>query len=214
MSTRKPKQRMIGAEDWKRLADVPLSAQPLAMWLWLHLDPLGRGELDPFWIAEELAESPETVETWLLELLEAEFLTTYRARGREWILLLHPLKVDLRGTAISTPEPPAVSMGNPVAVGGGRERARERARAEESARADAWDAVQRDREAAPERPERPMLLDAPPMFCDEHMPFGTREKCGPCRDRRLYRDKWLTERIYEERLTKFYEQGGDDDEPF
>ena len=109
-----------------------------------------------------------------------------------------------------------------MAVGGAgaRERAREQVRAEGAARADAWDAVQRDREQPPERPERQVLLDAPPMFCDEHMPGGAgKTKCGPCRDARNRRDAWLTEKVYEQKLTTFYEAQQDtegvwDDEPF
>lgn len=60
-----------------------------------------------------------------------------------------------------------------------------------------------------------MVLDAPPMFCDEHMPHGAgQKKCGPCRDSRLIRDTWLQKRVYEERLAAHFEDVGDDDEPF
>ncbi|WP_219844618.1 hypothetical protein, partial [Microbacterium sp. MYb72] len=101
-----------------------------------------------------------------------------------------------------------------------RERARAGVRAEDAARADAWDAVQRDRAPVAERPERPATLDAPPMFCDEHMPRGAgKGKCGPCRDARLYRDEWMQRRVYEDRLATFYELSDEpeevwDDEPF
>lgn len=220
---------MISAQDLDHLDPVPDVAKPTAMWLWLNLDPMGRGLMDPAAIAaamhprRDLAETTEMVVDHLLMLMEAGFLTTYTAEGREWILILHPLKVDLRKARIETPEPPPAARPWPsVAVGvgstGGRERARERAReqvrAEDAARADAWDAVRASREHEVEAPERPLLLDAPPMFCDDHMPHGAgRKKCGPCRDSRLLRDEWLQRRVYEEKLARFHEQG-DDDEPF
>lgn len=218
------KQRMISPADLETLATVPDAAKPLAMWLWLNLDPLGRGRMEPNWLSgamwPTLDLAPDQVVDRLLMLMEAEWLTTYRAEGEEWILLLHPLKVDLRGTRITTPEPPRALHGVSVAVGGGargrasaRERARALVRAEDAARADAWDAVHRDRAEPVERPERPAVLDAPPMFCDEHMPHGAgQKKCGPCRDRRLLRDEWLQRRVYEDRLAGWQEQQDEADE--
>lgn len=219
------KQRMISPADLETLAGVPDVAKPTAMWLWLNLDPLGRGRMNPNWLSgamyPTLDMGPDVVFEHLVMLTESGFLTTYIApdpatgESIEWLLLLHPLKVDLRDTRISTPEPPPyLSHGGPMAVGGrararegARERARAELRAEGAARADAWDAVQRDREPVAERPERPFALDAPPMFCDEHMPHGAgKKKCGPCRDRRLLRDEWMISRVYEQRLTEFFEQ--------
>ncbi len=239
MREQRIKQRMISAEDWAHLVAVPDVAKPTAVWLWLNLDPLGRGRADPGAIAawmspnrHPLVIDAETVETHLLMMLDAGFLTTYHADGEEWLLLLHPLKCDLRDTRIVTPEPPShLSHGNPMAVGGAgareragvregararaRARASERVRAEGAARADAWDAVLADRAEPPEEPERPLLLDAPPMFCDEHMPYGAgRKKCGPCRDKRLYRESWLAACIYEQKLADRFEEMGDDDGPF
>jgi hypothetical protein len=217
---------MISARDWDHLTPVPDAARPTAMWLWLNLDPMGRGLMEPEWIASEMhptrdpSSTTETVIEHLVMLMDAGFLTTYMAGGQEWILLLHPLKTDLRRTKIHTPEPPKDRPWTSVAVGGGRERARERARervrAEDAARADAWDAVRADREQPPEAPERPLVLDAPPMFCDDHMPHGAgQKKCGPCRDSRLIRDSWLQKRVYEERLAAHFESAGaDDDEPW
>lgn len=214
---------MISPADWDRLAPVPDEAKPTAMWLWLNLDPLGRGEMDPEWIAslmhprEPIESATERVFEHLVMLMDAQFLTTYRADEREWLLLLHPLKVDLRRTRIETPEPPKDRPWTSVAVGGGgarageqaRARARERVRAEDAARADAWAAV-REQDEAPQKPERPLLLDAPPMFCDDHMPNGAgKKKCGPCRDSRLLRDEWLQRRIYEEKLTYHFERTED-----
>lgn len=217
---------MISATDWEHLDPVPEEARATALWLWLNLDPLGRGLMNPEWIASSLHPSQDPDSTTermtdhLLMLMEAGFLTTYVANGQEWMLLLHPLKTDLRRTKISTPEPPTdrpwtVSM----AVGGGRERARERARervrTEDAARADAWDAVRADQARPVEAPERPLVLEAPPMFCDDHMPHGAgQKKCGPCRDSRLIRDDWLQRRVYEEKLAAHFEETGTDHEPF
>ncbi len=213
---------MISAADLAHLDEVPHEAKPLALWLWLNLDPLGRGPMDPAWIARETFSTTDDVLEHLVALMDADFLTTYVAGGVEWLLLLHPLRVDMRGVRISTPEPPARDRPwTSVAVGrgsaGGRERARERARAqlraEDAARADAWDAVAQDREEEPVLPERPLILDAPPMFCDDHMPHGAgKTKCGPCRDARLKRDEWLTRRVYEEKLTVHFERVGTPDE--
>lgn len=224
---------MISAADLVHLDTVETEAKPTALWLWLNLDPLGRGKLDTGWMARELFPAHQNpgldwfaAQDMVLEhivmLMDAGFLTTYQAEGCEWLLLLHPLKTDLRRTKIHTPEPP--SRDRPwtsVAVGGGRERARERARAqvraEDAARAAAWDAVRADQERPPEAPERPLVLDAPPMFCDDHMPHGAgQKKCGPCRDSRLIRDDWLQSRVYEERLATFHEatDTGYDGEPF
>ncbi len=223
---RRPKQRMISAEDLVSLVPVPDAAKPTAMWLWLHLDPLGRGLMDPTGIARRMQppSTPDTILEHLVMLMDAGWLTTFHAEGEEWILLLYPLKTDLRNTPIHTPEPPPKLSMESVAMGRGvRERARERARAEvraeDAARADAWAAVQRDREEQPERPERPAVLDAPQMFCDDHMPGGAgRQKCGPCRDARLLRDEWMQRRVYEERMTTYHEQVSDegvwDDEIF
>lgn len=218
---------MISAEDLGTLVAVPDVAKPTAMWLWLNMDPLGRGLMDPTGIARRMMppSHPDTVLEHLVMLMDAGWLTTFHAEDEEWILLLHPLKADMRGTPIFTPEPPKRVSMESVAMGGGaragaRERARAQVRAEDAARADAWDAVQRDREEPGERPERPAVLDAPPMFCDEHMPHGAgQKKCGPCRDRRLLRDEWLQRRVYEDRLADWTEQQEEteevwDDEPF
>lgn len=237
--TRRTKQRIISASDLDSLDAAPDESKPLAMWLWLNLDPMGRGPMDPMWISSQMnaRPSPDTIIEHLLMLMEAGFLATYQAEGREWIVLLHPLKVDLRDTRITTPEPPhgiplAVGRGGARAsglVGGsasaeawarGRAAAEAQVRAEDAARADAWDAVQRDREPVQERPERPIVLDAPQMFCDEHMPGGPRsKKCGPCRDFRLLREEWMARRIYTEKLAMFtvseqHDEGVWDDEPF
>lgn len=225
------KQRMISPADLELLADVPDAAKPAAMWLWLNLDPLGRGRFDTREISSAMYPTldltPDEVFEHLVVLTESGFLTTFLAPDPdsretvEWLLLLHPLKIDLRGTTIRTPEPPGPLHGRSMAMGGGgraraRGSARERARAgvwaEDAARAAAWDAVQEDREPTPERPERPAVLDAPPMFCDEHMPRGAgTKKCGPCRDRRLLRDEWMQRRVYEDRLTEFYENDQHDE---
>lgn len=221
---------MISPQDWQHLEPVPDGAKPLAMWLWLNLDPMGRGPAEPEWIASAMhptvpvPTAADVVLEQLLTLIDVGFLTTYRAEGREWLLLLHPLKVDLRRTKIHTPEPPEDRPWTSVAVGGGlrgrdaragdwaRERARERVRVEDAARADAWAAVREPVAEGAVPPSRPFVLDAPPMFCDEHMPHGAgRKKCGPCRDSRLLRDEWMQRKVYEERLTEHYEEHPDDE---
>lgn len=233
------KQRMINPSDWVHLAAAPHDAIPLAVWLWLNLDPLGRGRFDVDWIAHGVCP-PETPD-WeaakdevlarVFALIDARFLTTFQADGEEWLLLLHPLKVDMRGVTIRTPEPPSDSPWTSVAMGrggaseraGARERARERVRAENGARAAAWDALQAEREETPERPARPLRMDAPPRYCSKHMPHGPgQKKCGPCRDTRLDQDEWLESRVYEQKLTEYYEHtdgwegrpDGPDDEPW
>ncbi|WEK60527.1 MAG: hypothetical protein P0Y60_14600 [Candidatus Microbacterium colombiense] len=225
------KQRMISPADLETLAGVPDASKPSAMWLWLNLDPLGRGRFDTREISSAMYPtldlSSDEVFEHLVVLTESGFLTTFLAPDPEtretveWLLLLHPLKVDLRGTTIRTPEPPESNHGRSMAMGGGgrprargsaRERARDAVRAEGAARSAAWDAVERDREVAPERPERPAMLDAPPMFCPDHMPRGAgKQKCGPCRDARNYRDEWMQRRVYEDKLANFYELGGEEE---
>ncbi|GAB6857322.1 hypothetical protein [Microbacterium xylanilyticum] len=237
MSGQRTKQRKISATDLDTLAGVPDEAKPTAFWLWLHTDPLGRTLADPRVIArrmntgEPLDLVADRVEEHLYMLMDARWMVTFPHLGDEWILLFYPLKVDMRDVRISSPEPPPeiaslvrLPAGYPVAVGGGRagarERAREELRAEREARAAAWDAVERDREPAPERPERPWMLDAPPMFCRKHMPGGAgQKKCGPCRDARLIREEWVVSKVYEERMTDYHEakqetEGVWDDEPF
>lgn len=222
---------MISAADLEapEYVAAPDETKVTAVGLWLHMDALGRGPLDPEWIASKVyplrprAEAAEMVIEHILQLMETGFLTTYVAEGREWILLLRPLKADLRRTKISTPEPPAdrpwtsVAMGRESARAGvsewARERAREQVRAEETARADAWAAVQGEREVLPQPPTRPLLLDAPPIGCAEH-PNGIQNvACGPCRTARLQRDEWLARRIYEEKLAQYHEQAAGHQQP-
>lgn len=203
------KQRMIGAADLRsrEYRAIPMEARATAVGLWLHTDVLGRRELDEDSIATDLGVPVETITDHLVLLSDAGFLDFYKAQGREWLALRRPLKVDTRGARVESPDPPWIS----VAVGGegARERARARVRAEDAARAAAWEAVQADREEPVEEPERPFVLDAPPAFCPDHMPAGAgRKRCGPCRDHRVVRDEWLARRIYEQRLTE-YEEASD-----
>jgi len=222
---------MISLEDLQspEFQAVPDEAKPTALGLWTLLDVMGRGPLDEWWIGRELyqdrapAEAADLVTSHLLMLMESGFLTTYTAGGREWILLLRTLKADKRRARIETPEPPEDVTWTSVAVERERARvsAREHVRAEDEARAEAWAAVQGDRERV-ERPERPLLLDAPPIGCPKHPDGLVSGPCGPCGTARVQRTEWLTRRIYEERMAKFYEQqephhpgqGVDDDEPF
>lgn len=222
MSRGSTKQRMISAADERLPAYVALpdEVKPTALWMWLNFDPWGRAPMDLAWIGSSrwpghpLSWAADRAETHLLSMLESGFIATYEAEGAEWIALLHPLKCDTRRTDQVVPEPPSDRPWTSTAMGGAgaRERAREQVRAEGAARASAWDAVAADRERLPEKPDRPYTLDAPPAFCPDHMPAGAgKEKCGPCRDARIVRDQWLTERIYEEKLTHHFERTPDDE---
>lgn len=199
---------------------VPDEAKPTAVGLWLHLDPLGRGPMDPEWIAERIyprrdrTVAADMVLEHLVMLIDAGFLATYEADGFEWLQLSRPLKVDKRGVTITTPDPPGQFPWTSMAGGreGARERARAEVRAEREASAAGWDAVQRDRRREVRRPDKPLTLSAPPAFCHEHMPAGSGgTPCGPCRDTRIVREDWLRSAIYEQNLTTFYEQGEADD---
>lgn len=216
------KQRMISIEDMQspEFQAVPDEAKSTAMGLWTLLDVWGRGPLDEWWIAGELYPSrdpvsaADMVESHLILLMECGFMSTYRAQGFEWIELVRPLKADPRRA-----QPLAPSDSHPwtPSMAVERERARARARevvqAESEARAEAWAAVAADR-VRPERPERPAVLDAPPIGCPKHPDGLVEAPCGPCGTAREQRRLWLTKRVYEDRMTHFYEQGGDDDEPF
>jgi hypothetical protein len=216
---------MISLEDLQspEYQMVPDVAKSTALGLWTLLDVMGRGPLDERWIARELYRDrdPETaadmVTEHLVMLLDSGFMSTYQAEGQEWILLRRPLKADRRRASLLAPEPPEDVTWTSVAVERERARAsaRERVRFEGAARAEAWAAVQGDRER-PERPERPYLLDAPPIGCPKHPDGLVNGPCGPCGTAREQRTRWLTERIYEERLTRFYEQmpTPPDDEPW
>lgn len=210
------KQRMISASDLQapEYLRAPDAAKPTAMGLWLHTDVAGRRELVPELIAGDLypgRAATEMVVEHVLMLDECGFLTVYRADGRDWIALTRPLKADARGARVESPPPPSQqSPWESVAVGraGGREgageRASERVRAEDAARADAWAAVREQRET-PQPPARPLLLDAPPIGCSEH-PEGRHQACGPCRTARHQRDEWLARKVYEQKLALYEAQ--------
>lgn len=215
------KQRMISATDLQapEYLRAPDAAKPTAMGLWLHTDVAGRRELVPELIAGDLypgRDATAMVEEHILLLDEVGFLSIYAARGSHWISLTRPLRVDARGARVDSPPPPWERLLDPprtsVAMGRERERARESAReraaervwAEDEARAAAWAGLREERAAMP-RPERPLLLDAPPIGCSEH-PNGTQTSCGPCRTARHQRDEWLQRRIYEQRLGEWEAQ--------
>lgn len=213
----RPRKKAISAEDLasKEFLKVPHDVKPTALGLWVHTDPWGRREVIPELIAANVypgEAAADRVIEHLLILEECGFLNLYQADGAEWLQLTRPLKTDQRGAQPECPQPPTESSRKFMAVGRARERAREQMREESRVRDARW-------EREPERlemPDRPLLLNAPPIGCSEH-PSGHDHACGPCRDARLNRDLWLTERVYERQLTEFYEQdGGDyvDEEPF
>lgn len=191
-----------------------MEARPTALGLWIHTDPHGRCELIPELIAGAIypgEAATDRVLEHVLMLAESGFLTMYQTDdGREWISLAAPLKADMRSVPPSQcPPPPDQDLSrHVVAVGGAgaRERARARARAsvaqEQAARASSWAAWD---ENPPQRPERPMLIDAPPLGCPEH-PHGTFKDCGPCGTARRRHDRWVAQERYTDQLAD-YEEG-------
>ena len=212
VSTR-PRQRAISAADLvsREFMRVPHEVKPTALGLWVHTDPWGRREMVPELIAADVypgEAATDRVVEHLLILDEVGFLELYTAEGAEWLQLARPLKADPRGAPDECPLPPGRgSSGTFVAGGSARERAREQVREEARVRDARW-----AREPArAEMPERPLLLNAPPIGCSLH-PRGHDDACGPCRDARHRRDLWITERVYERQLTDFYERSGGDED--
>lgn len=208
---------MISAADleFPGYRKAPHESKPTALGLWTRsTDVWGRRECDPELIAGELYPGRDTVamvEEHLLMLAESGFLVLYRADGSDWIQLLRPLKADTRGaTDECPPPPPQGGSRRSVAVGGGRERAEERVRAEQAERAGQWAEWERGHESTARPPRRPLLLDAPPIGCPDH-PDGRFEDCGPCGTARRRHDKWVQQERYTQQLA---EQEPDDDEPF
>lgn len=221
--SRRPRQRSISAEDLasREFMRVPHEVKPTALGLWVHTDPWGRREMVPQLIAADVypgEAATDRVVEHLLILDECGFLDMYVADGAEWLQLKRPLKTDQRGAGEACPAPPNADQEVSrkfMAMGRAGELAREQMREERRVRDTRW-----AREREPERavmPERPLLLNAPPIGCAEH-PNGHDHACGPCRDARLNRDLWIAERVYERKLTDFYEQAGGtgyvDEEPF
>lgn len=231
MTTRR-RQRAIRPEQWTDagLLRAPKDARLTGIGLWGIVDDEGRAEVRADLIAGAIypgdpTMTPETIETHLLELDESGFLSIYTTAGRAWIQLLRPL-VTQRPSPSECPPPPRrnrnpESSGMFMAVGGegvrdedegdglsGREWARARAgarvRAEGDARASRWADWQSEQEQAPARPERPMLLDAPPIGCPDH-PNGRFAGCGPCGTARRRHDRWVAQQRYTEELERHYE---------
>lgn len=224
MSTRSV-QRKIETADlrWTGYLRSPHSARPTALGLWLTTDGLGRCELVPELIAAAIypgEAATELVIEHLLQLDDCGFLTIYTADDSEWIALRRPLKVDARLASSSCPPPPE-PIREPsrtfAAVGGARERARERVRAEGAERAGEWASWSGEQESTTRPPRRPLLLDAPPLGCPDH-PHGRFEDCGPCGTARRRHDRWIQEQRYTEQVEKHEQAQEDaevwDDEPF
>jgi len=218
---------MISLEDLQspEFQAVPDEAKPTALGLWTLLDVDGRGPLSEWWIAQELyrdrppLEAADLVMGHLVMLIDAGFMVTFRApdpesgQMREWIQLLRVLKADKRRAPSLAPPPPDARPWTSMAVERERARAsaRERVRFEDAARAEAWAAVQVER-APVERPERPVLLDAPPIGCPKHPDGLVNGPCGPCGTARVQRIEWLTRRVYEDKLADYYAQKQEQDE--
>lgn len=206
--------------QWSGFLRSPHEVKATAIGLWVYADGLGRTQLIPELIAAAIypgEAATSMVEDHLLILDEVGFLKIYRADGDEWIQLLRPLKVDSRLAWSNAPEPPqyAVRERSRTFAIEGRERAeawaREQVRAGDVERDRAWQAAE-DARRAPVMPDRPFLLDAPPIGCPEH-PAGHNQSCGPCRDARLNREVWVVRQRHTKTLANYFEhmQGGSDD---
>lgn len=215
MST-KNVQRKISAEDlqFPGYLRAPIAAKPTALGLWLHTDGLGRREVVPELIAAAIypgEAATELVIEHLLLLDESGFLDFYTAEDSEWLQLRRPLRIDSRLAWSNCPEPPVRERSRSfAAVGGARERAGTRVRAEQAERAGQWETWASEQESRPAPPKRPLLLDAPPIGCPDH-PHGRFENCGPCGTARKRHDRWVQEARYGEQLTE-YEQTQDGEE--
>lgn len=215
MST-KNVQRKISAEDlqFPGYLRAPIAAKPTALGLWLHTDGLGRREVVPELIAAAIypgEAATELVIEHLLLLDESGFLDFYTAEDAEWLQLRRPLRLDSRLAWSNCPEPPVRERSRTfAAVGGARERAGARVRAEQAERAGQWATWASEQESRPAPPKRPLLLDAPPIGCPDH-PHGRFENCGPCGTARKRHDRWVQEARYGEQVTE-YEQTQDGEE--
>lgn len=209
MST-KNVQRKISAEDlqFAGYLRAPMAAKPTAIGLWLHTDGLGRREVVPELLAAAIypgEAATDLVLEHLLMLDESGFLEFYKADGIEYLALRRPLKLDARLAWSNCPDPPVRESSRTfAAVGGARERAGARMRAEQAERAGQWASWVGEQEQRTRPPKRPLLLDAPPIGCPDH-PHGRFENCGPCGTARMRHDRWVQEARYGEQLTD-YEQ--------
>lgn len=211
--------RQVRPSHWTdaSLLKVPsYMARLTGMCLWGLVDDEGRSELRPDLIAGaafpgDPAITASEIETWMLMLDEVGFLTIYTSGGVTWFQLRRPL-VTQRPTESEHPAPPVPeSSGGFVAMGGAGERARERVQAEGAERSGAWAAWEARQEGvAP--PERPLLLDAPPIGCPEHPHNRFTLDCGACGTARRRHDLWLTEQRYAKRLERWERQS--DEEPW
>ncbi len=192
---------------------VPLDVQATGMKLWGYVDDEGRAELRPDLIAAHVApgrDVMQTVEEHLVVLDDAGFLRMYEAAGLWWIELCRPLRTP-RPLASECPAPQEPSGGF-LAVGGARERAEARVRAEQAERSREWSEWEQAQDV-PRMPRRPLLIDAPPLGCPEH-PDGTFPDCGPCGTARRRHDRWVQQERYTQQVTDWERSRGGDDEPF
>ena len=216
---------------------LPTEAAPTAVGLRILLGPQRALPLDPQRLASQLYPSEplrlatERIILHILMLEEAGHVRTWAQHGREWISMRDPHEAPTstpQGTAHPSPAPtPDALAAGPFSPAGEREKGREeaRARARERARAQAaaedlelrerwaaWDREYATPRTAPTRPERPLLLNAPPIGCPDH-PTGSLEPCGPCGTAMERRTEWKVRQRYQEQLTDF-EEWLDNDTPF
>lgn len=224
----KRRQRAIRPDQWTDpgLLAVPAPTRLTGMGLWGVVDDEGRTELRSNLLAGAIypgdpTMTPELIETHLLQLDESGFLTIYPAGGGTWVQLSRPLLTQRPRPSECPPPPVPEHSGNFLAVGGARERAGARVRAEQAERAGQWATWADEQEQAPRPPARPLLLDAPPIGCPDHS-HGRFANCGPCGTARKRHDRWVQEARYGEQMTEFEKTQGNDensgegwsDEPF
>ncbi|MDQ1206189.1 hypothetical protein [Microbacterium sp. SORGH_AS_0862] len=204
---------------------LPVEAAPTAVGLRLLAGEKNLLQLNPTALAaqlyptEPIRSATERVILHVVMLEEAGHLSTWIADGQEWLSMTPPS--NLPRSALRASHAPSFSPAGEREGEGARARARARERAqaqvdaEERERAVRWAAWNRDQTyAAPRRPDRPALLDAPPIGCPDH-PNGHYEPCGPCGTAAARRREYLARHTYLEQLSIFEEQtGGADDEPF
>lgn len=209
------------------LAAVPASAAQTLIGLQALVGSESRIPLDPEWIAKQLFPglplhlSTDRVIRDVLVLEDAGHARTWAQNDREWLALPHRSGHAHEPAQASTASSPASPSTGPFSLAwereGEREGTRVRAGASEGARARArelmdsedlelaerWE-LEYSKPAPRARPERPAILQGPPLGCQEH-PQGTLEECGPCGTAAERRRMFLARHKYEQQLELFVE---------
>lgn len=196
------------------VSNVSAEARVTARALWLMSDGSGRRRIDLDELAakiypyDDLAAARDAIALHILMLEDAGYLATYATEDGEWI----QLRKAMPGPESST------------AIGGERERARERAqervRSERANTEHAWaDLRSQWSGERPDSPRPPASMKAPPLGCHDH-PHGSLFPCGPCGTARRQYDAFLDAQRFEDKLAdhEFWNRSegapDDDDQPF